>query len=181
MDNDCSHEIKTLERQHIKKQRQYFAEKGLYCQSYGFPCSCVEMWDLDHKEGWELKNCCFGIVLEKILESPLDCKEIKPVNHKGNQSCIFTGRTDPEAEAPIFWPPDVKSQLIGKDPDARRRGWQRIRELESITDSVDRSLSKLWWRGTEEPGMLQSTVSQSKTRLSNCTTKYVLGSKFPDY
>ena len=88
-------------------------------QSYGFSSSQVWMWELNHKEGWGLKNWCFWtMVLEKTLESPLDSKEIKPVNNKGNQSWIFTGRTDVEAEAPILWPPDVKSQLIGKDPDA---------------------------------------------------------------
>ena len=76
-------------------------------------------WELDHKEGWVPKNWCFQIVLlEKILESPLDCTEIKPVNPKGNQPWIFTGRTDAEAEAPVLWPPDAKSQLNGKDPDA---------------------------------------------------------------
>ena len=106
-------------RQCIKKQRCYFANKVLCSQSYGFSSSHVWMWELDHKEGWALKNWCFlTMVLEKILESPLDCKEIKPVNPKGNQSWIFTGRTDTEAETPTFWPPDVKSQLIGKDPDA---------------------------------------------------------------
>ena len=77
------------------------------------------MWELDHKEGWTLKNWCFwSAVLKKTLESPLDCKEIQPVNPKGNQLWIFIGRTDAEAEALILWPPDAKSQLIGKDPDA---------------------------------------------------------------
>ena len=84
--------------------------------SYGFPSSHVQMWELDHKEGWVVNNWCFWIVLEKTLESPLDCKEIKAVNPKGNQPWIFIGRTD--AEAPVLWPPDAKSQLIGKDPDA---------------------------------------------------------------
>ena len=101
-------------RQCIKKQRCYFANKVLYSQSYGFSSSHVWMWELDHKEGWASKNWCFlTMVLEKILESPLDCKEIKPVNPKGNRSWIFTGRTDTEAETPTFWPPDVKSQLTG--------------------------------------------------------------------
>ena len=106
--------------QHIKKQRHYFANKGLYSQSYGFSNSHVWMWELDHKQGWELKNWCFWtVVLEKTLESPLNCKEIKPVNPKENQSWIFIGRIDAEAEIPIFWPCDAKWGLISKDPDAR--------------------------------------------------------------
>ena len=124
-DGECSHEIKRcllLEeklRQHIKKQRHYFANKGPSSQSYGFSSGHVWMWELDHKESWVPKNWCFGIVvLEKSLQSPLDCKEIKPVHPKGNQSWIFTGRTDAEAEAPILWPRDVKNWLTGKDPDA---------------------------------------------------------------
>ena len=88
-------------------------------QSYGFSNGHVQMWELDHNEGWAPKNWCFWIVvLEKTLESPLDCKEIKPVSPKGNQPWVFIGRTDAEAEAPILWPPDVKKLLIGKDPDA---------------------------------------------------------------
>ena len=85
-------------RQHIKKQRHYFANKGLSSQSYCFPSSHVWMWELDYKESWALKNWCFWVVLEKTLESPLDCKEIKPVTPKGNQSWVFIGRTDAEAE-----------------------------------------------------------------------------------
>ena len=106
-------------RQHIKKQRHYFANKGLSSQSYGLSSSHVSMWELDYKESWALKNWCFWtVVLEKTLESPLDCKEIQPVHPKGNQSWIFIGRTDVEAETPILWPPDVKNWLIGKYPDA---------------------------------------------------------------
>ena len=98
---------------------QIFADKGLYSQSYGFSSSVVWMWELDHKESWAEKNWCFWtVVLEKVLESPLDCKEIKPVNPKGNQPWIFIVRTDAETETPILWPPDVKSWLIGRDPDA---------------------------------------------------------------
>ena len=108
------------------------------------------MWELDHKEGWALKNWCFQtVVWEKTLESPLDSKEIKPVNPKGSQSWIFIGRTDAEAEAPICWSPDVKSWLTGKDlmlgkiECKRRRGWQRMRWLDGIIDSMDMILGKL--------------------------------------
>ena len=108
-------------RQHIKKQKHHFADKGLYSQSYGFSSSHVWMWELDYKESWELKNWCFWtVVLEKTLESPLDCKEIQPVHPKGDQSWVFIGRTDAKAETPILWPPHVKSWLIGKDSDAGR-------------------------------------------------------------
>ena len=99
-------------RQCIKKQRHHFADKGPYSHSYGFSRSCVQIWELDHKEGWAPKNWCFQI------ENPLDCKEIKPVNPKGNQPWMFTGRTHAEVEPPLIWPLDVKSWLIGKDPDA---------------------------------------------------------------
>jgi len=104
-------------RQHIQKQRHHFAKKGPRSQSCGFSSSHVWMWELGHKEGWVPKNWCFWtVVLEKTLESPLDCTEIKPVNPKGSQPWIFIGRT--EAEALILRPPDGKSRLIGKDPDA---------------------------------------------------------------
>ena len=97
----------------------HFVDKGLSSQSYGFSSSHVRMSELDHKEGWAPKNWRFWIeVLEKTLESPLDCKEIKPVNTTGNQPWIFIRRIDAESEGPILWQPDTKSQLIGKDPDA---------------------------------------------------------------
>ena len=103
----------------IKKQRHYFADKGLSSQSYGFSSSHVWVWELDYKERWVPKNWCFWtVVLEKTLQSPLDCEEIQPVHPKGNQSWIFIGGTDAEAETPILWPPDTKSWLILKDPDA---------------------------------------------------------------
>ena len=104
-------------RQHIKKQRHYFANKGPSNQSYGFSSSHVWMWELDYKESWVLKNWCFWTVVEKTLESPLDSKEIQLVHPKGNQSWIFIGRTDAEAETPILLPPDVKNWLICKVPD----------------------------------------------------------------
>ena len=103
----------------MKKQKHYFVNKDLSSQSYGFPSSHVWLWELDYKESWVSKNWCFwSVVLKKTLESPLDCKEIQPVHPQGDQSRVFTGRADVEAETPIFWPPDVKSWLIGKDPDA---------------------------------------------------------------
>ena len=106
---------KSQPRQHIEKQRHDFAYKGPSSQSYGFSSSHVWMWELDHKEGWVLNWCFCTVALEKTVESPLDCKEIKPVNPKWNQSWIFTGRTNAEAETPIFWPPHVKNWLTGKD------------------------------------------------------------------
>ena len=110
-------------RQHIKKQRHYFADYGLSSQSYGFSSSHIWMWESDYKESWALKDWCFWtVVLEKTLESSLDSKEIQPVNPKGNQSWIFVGMTDAEAETLILWPPDVKNWLIGKDPDAGKNG-----------------------------------------------------------
>ena len=106
-------------RQHIKKQRHYLANKVLSSQGYGSSSGRVWMWELDYKESWTLKNWCFWtVVLEKTLESPLDCKEIQPVCPKGDQSWVFIGGTDVEAETPISWPPDAKSWLIWKDPDA---------------------------------------------------------------
>ena len=108
-------------RQHIKKQRHYFVSKGPSSQGYGFSSSHVWMWELDHKESWVLKNWCFWtVVLEKTLESPLDCKEIQPIHPNGDQSWVFIGRTDVEAETLILWPPHVKSWLIGKDSEAGR-------------------------------------------------------------
>ena len=96
-------------RQHIQKQRHYFANKGPSSQGYGFSSSHVWMWELDCEEGWALKNWCFWTVVLKTLESPLACKKIQPVHTKGNQSWMFTGETDIEAETPILWPPDAKS------------------------------------------------------------------------
>ena len=105
-------------RQHIKKQRHYFANKGLSSQGSGFSSGHVWMWELDYKESWAPKNWCFWtVVLEKTLESPLDCKEIQLV-HPKDQSWLFIGRTDVDAETPVLWPPDAKSWLIWKDPDA---------------------------------------------------------------
>ena len=106
-------------RQHIKKQRPHFADKDLYNQTYGFSSSQARIREFNHKESWVPKNWCFWtVVLEKTLDCPLDCEEIQPVRPKVNQSWIFIGRTDVEAETPTLWPPDGKSWLIWKDPDA---------------------------------------------------------------
>ena len=106
-------------RQHILKQRHYFSNKDPSSQGCGFSSGHVWMWELNYKESWVQKNWCFWtVVLEKTLESPLDCKEIQPVHPKGDQSWVFIGRTNVESETPILWPPDVKSWLIWKVPDA---------------------------------------------------------------
>ena len=113
----CSKENYDQPSQHIEKQRHYFSDKDPSSQSYNFPSSHVWTWELDCKESWAPKNWCFWtVVLEKTLESPLDCQEIQPVNPKGNQSWIFIGRTDAKAETPILWPTDAKNWLIWKDP-----------------------------------------------------------------
>ena len=154
-------------QQHIQKQRHYFASKGLSSQSYGFSSSHVWMWELDFKESWAPKNWCFWtVVLEKTVASPLDCKEIKPVNPKGSQSWIFIGRTDAEAETPILWPPDAQNWFLGKDPDAGKE-WRRERDdrgqdgwMASPTQWtwVWVSSGSWWWTG--KPGVMQTMGSQ---------------------
>ena len=124
-----------LPRQHIKKQRHYFANKGPSSQGYGFSSGHVWMWELNYKKCWVPKNWCFWtVVLEKTLESPLDCKEIQPV-HPKDQSWVFIGRTDAEAETPILWPPDVKIWLIWKDPDAGK-DWRQEEKGTTENDMV---------------------------------------------
>ena len=145
-DGDCSLEIKRrlllgrkvmINLDSILKSRDII-NKGPSSQSYGFSSSLVWMWELNHKESWALKNWCFWTVeLEKTLESPLDCKDIQPVHSKRNQSWIFFGRTDAEAETPILWPPDAKNWLIWKDPDPGK-DW-RQEEKGTTEDEM------VWW------------------------------------
>jgi len=130
-------------REHIKSQRHYFDNKGPSSQSYAFSSSHVSIWELDYKKSWAPKNWWFWIVvLEKTLESPLDCKEIQPVHPKGNKSWIFIARADAEAEAPILWLPDTKKWLIWKDPDAGK-DW-RWREKE-MTEDANQLLHIVGW------------------------------------
>ena len=159
----------------IKKQRHHFANKGPSSPSYGFSSSQVHTLELVHKEGWSPKPWCFQtVMLEKTLESSLDCRGIKPVHPKGNQPWLFIGRTDAEAEAPILWPPDAKSLLgktliLGKTEGKRRRWRQRMRWLDSISDSMDMDLSKLWER-VEDRGVWCAIiygVTNSQTWLSH--------------
>ena len=148
---------------------RHFADKGLYSQSYRFSSGHVQMWELNHKEGWVLKSWCFWtVVLEKTLESPLDCKEIKPVTPKGNQPWIVIGRTDAEAEASVLRPPYAKSQLTGKDPGAGKdwrqeengttRGWEGY--IASLTQWTWVWPNSGRWLRTGKPDVLKSTGSQ---------------------
>ena len=155
-------------RQHIKKQRYYFPDKGLSSQSYSFSSCHVWIWELDYKESWAPKNWCFWIVVrEKTLENPLDCKDIKPVNPKGNQFWIFIERTDAEAEAPILWPPDAESthwkrpwcwERLKAGGEGDDRGWDGWMASPTQWTRVWASARSWWWTG--RPGVLQAMGSQ---------------------
>ena len=162
----------------LKSRDITLSTEALLVKAMIFQWSCIRMWEFDYKESWALKNWYFWtVVLEKTLESPLDCKEIQPVHPKGYQSWVFTGRTDVEAETPILWPPDAKSWLIGKTlmlgeiEGRRRRGRQRMRWLDGITDLIDMGLGGLqelvmdreaWCAAIHE-------FAKNRTRLSNWT------------
>ena len=203
----CSHEIKrclllgrkaTTKVNSILRNRDIFADKSLYSQSYGFSSSQLWVWRLDHKEGWALKNCCFCTVfLEKTLVTPLDSKEIKPVNPKGNQWWIFTGRTDAGAESTILWPPDAKNWLIRKDPDPGKYwrweekgktedevvGWNHQlngHEFEQTLGDSERDRAA-WCAAVHEVAKSQTQLTKGTITTNVCSVTVVMSSSWQHY
>ena len=203
----CSHEIKrclllgrkaTTKVNSILRSRDIFTHKSLYSQSYGFSSSQLWVWKLDHKEGWALKNWCFCTVfLEKTLVTPLDSKEIKPVNPKGNQRWIFTGRTDAGAEATILWPPDAKNWLIGKDPDPGKYwrweekgktedevvGWNHQlngHEFEQTLGDSERDRAA-WCASVHEVAKSQTQLTKGIITTNVCSVTVVISSSWQHY
>ena len=165
-------------RQCIEKQRCHSADEGTFSQGYCFPSAHIQLWELDCKKGRVPKNWCLqAVVLEKTSENPSDCKEIKPVNLKGNQLWILIERTDAEAEVPAFWSPDANSRLIGmslkmgKIEGKRRRGLQRMRWLDGITNAVDMNLGNIqeMVRDREAWHAVVQGVARSQTQLYSWT------------
>ena len=160
-------------RQHIQKQRHYFANKGLSSQGYGFSCAYVWMWELDCEESWAQKNRCFWtVVLEKTLESPLDCKEIQPVHSTGDQPWVFFGRTDAKAETPILWPPHVKSRLIGKDADVGRDWGQEEKGTLLHCWWECKLLQPLWRTVWKSPKKLKTSNSLNLSHITGISSWY---------
>ena len=170
-------------RGHVEKQRHYFTDKGIHSQSYGFSSSQVWMWELDHKESWTPKNLCFWtVVLEKALESPLDCKEIKPVNPKGN--CPEYSLEGPMLKLKLLYFGHLiqrtdsleKTLTLGKTEGRRRRGWQRMGWLDGIIGSMDMSSSNLQEMVKDREAWRAAVhgVKNSLTWLSNWATTNVL-------
>ena len=192
-DGECSHEIKRLllfgrkvmtNLDSLLKSRYITLLTKVHLVSFGLPSSHVWMWELDYKESWVPKWCFWTVVLEKTLESPLDCKEIQPVHPKGDQSWIFIGRTDAEGETPILWPPDVKTWLIWKNPDAGKdwrwgegddRGWDGWMVSPTRWTWVWVNSGCWWWTG--RPGVLQSMGSDRTELLRACSNSLT----FPEF